>query len=146
MINNKIIVRPIENEQEMQKMLYVRWLVLRKPLGKEKGSEEDKYENDAFQVIAINNNNIVGCARLRKMSSILGSIAYVAVLPEFQNQGIGSKIINKLIEKAKNESLEEVKLRARFNSANFYKKLGFIECGEIFDFLGIPHVPMILKL
>ena len=146
MINKKIIVRGVKNQEEIEKMLYIRWLVLRKPLGKDKGSEKDKYDNESFQIIAINNNRIVGCARLRKMSLILGSIAYVAVLPEFQNQGIGSKIINKLIEKARNENLEEIKLGSRCYAVNFYKKLGFIQCGEIYDFLGIPHIHMILKL
>lgn len=142
----EVIIRSLENQIEREQMFSLRWLVLRKPLGKDKGTEQDEYEDESFHLIAIYNNILIGCARLRMISAKIGSINYVAVLPEFQNQGIGSKIVIKLIEQAKNENLEELKLKSRFYCVDFYKKLGFKESGEPFDFLGICHIPMILKL
>ena len=82
---DNIEVRPIRDNLELGEMFYQRWLVLRSPLGMHRGTEQDSYEATAFHLVAVCNNQIVASARLRELSTELGSIAYVAVLPEFQN-------------------------------------------------------------
>jgi len=144
--NSETIIRSVETDQELQQMLDVRWFVLRKPLGKEKGTEQDEYEQESFHALAINHNRIIGCARLRTVSAILGEIGFVAVLPEFQHQGIGRELMLKLIEQARTVNLQEIRLKSRYYCFEFYQKLGFIQSGEPFDFLGILHIPMLLKL
>ena len=143
---DNIEVRPIQDNLELNQMFYQRWLVLRAPLNMELGTEKDSYEDSAFHLIAICNNKIVGSARLRELSTELGSIAYVAVLPEFQNQGIGTKLIKKLLETAKDKKLKHLRLRSRISAFNFYQKLGFSPEGEVFDYLGIPHILMHLNI
>lgn len=96
-----IEVRPVKKETELDDMYYQRWLVLRAPLGMDRRTEKDKYDNSTFHLVAVCNERVIGSARLRELSEELGSIAYVSVLPEFCNQGIGTKLIEKLIEKAK---------------------------------------------
>lgn len=140
MIN--IEVRPVQNEQELDDMYYQRWLVLRAPLGMDKGTEKDKYDHhiNAFHLVAIYNGKIIGSARLRELEETVGSIAYVAVIPEFQNQGIGTKLIKNLIEKAHEKKINYVRLMSRVSALSFYKKLGFSEQCLPFDYLNIPHV------
>jgi N-acetylglutamate synthase-like GNAT family acetyltransferase len=137
-----IEVRAIANKKELDEMYQQRWLVLRAPLGMEKGTEKDQYDNSAFHLVAVCNDKVIGSARLRKLSPELGSIAYVAVLPEFQNQGIGTKLIETLIEKAKEQNLKTLRVMTRLNALGFYKKLGFSEQGVPFDYLDIPHIFM----
>lgn len=137
-------VRPIQSEQEFDEMYYQRWLVLREPLGMERGTEKDKYDGSAFHVVAICNDKVIGSARLRQLSPELGSIAYVAVLPEFQNQGIGTKLIETLIETAKAQKLKSLRLMTRLGASGFYKRLGFSPQGDSFDYLGIEHIFMFL--
>ncbi|MEB3182729.1 MAG: GNAT family N-acetyltransferase [Nostocaceae cyanobacterium] len=143
-----IEIRPIKNQQELEEMFYQRWLVLRKPLGMERLSEKDEFDDSdsAVHLVAVFHNKIIGSARLRQVSPEVGSISYVAVLPEFQNQGIGTKLMNKLIEIAQKKNIQAVKLRARINALNFYKRLGFREEGELHDYRGIPHIFMYRKL
>jgi predicted GNAT family N-acyltransferase len=143
---DNIEVRPIGDNLELNEMFYQRWLVLRKPLGMDRGTEKDNYEDTAFHLVAVCNNQIVASARLRELSAELGSIAYVAVLPEFQNQGIGTKLIEKFIETAKQKNLKRLRLRSRISALNFYQKLGFSPEGESFDYLGIPHIFMHLDI
>lgn len=137
-------VRPIQNQQELDEMYYQRWLVLRAPLDMERGTEKDEYDNSAFHLVAISNDKVIGSARLRQLSTELGSIAYVAVLPEFQNQGIGTQLIKALVEKAQEQNLKTLRLMTRLSALRFYKKLGFLEQGTSFDYLGIPHIFMFL--
>ncbi|PSF39460.1 GNAT family N-acetyltransferase [Aphanothece hegewaldii CCALA 016] len=146
MYHPTIIIRSIQTEDELKQMFYLRWLILRKPLGKELGTEKDEYEQESFHIIALANQKVIGCARLRKTEQSTGLINYVAVLPEFRQQGIGTQMMQKLIEKAQQEQLKTLQLKARFQSVNFYKNLGFQETGETLDFLGILHFKMLIKL
>jgi predicted GNAT family N-acyltransferase len=143
-----IEVRPIKNQQELDEMYYQRWLVLRAPLGMAQGTEKDMFDDSdsTFHLVAVDNNQVIGSARLRQLSPEIGSISYVAVLPELQNQGIGTKLMQKIIEKAQTENLKTLKLRARINALNFYKRLGFIEEGELHNHHGIPHIFMYCEL
>jgi ribosomal protein S18 acetylase RimI-like enzyme len=137
-----IEVRPIQNKQELDEMYYQRWLVLRSPLGMDRGTEKDKYDDRAFHVVAVCHDKVIGSARLRELSEELGSIAYVSVLPEFQNQGIGTKLIQELIETGRKKNLKRLRLMTRINALGFYKKLGFSETGKPFVYLDIPHIFM----
>lgn len=142
----EIVIRPVANETELSQMFYVRWLVLRKPLGMALGTEQDQYEKGSFQLVAVFGDRIIGSARLRKESEILGIISFVAVLPEFRDRGVGTKLIEKLVEKAQQENLQILKLKSRIGAINFYKKIGFSEQGDFFDYLTIPHINMEINL
>ncbi|MFB2895034.1 GNAT family N-acetyltransferase [Aerosakkonemataceae cyanobacterium BLCC-F50] len=142
----EIVIRLVANEVELSQMFYVRWLVLRKPLGMALGTEQDQYEGNSFQLVAIFGDRIIGTARLRKESENLGIISFVAVLSEFRDRGIGTKLVEKLIEKAQQEKLQVVRLKSRITAIDFYKKIGFSEQGEFFDYLTIPHITMEIKL
>ncbi|NEO00806.1 MAG: GNAT family N-acetyltransferase, partial [Moorea sp. SIO3I7] len=76
----------------------------------------------------------------------LGTIAYVGLLPEFRHQGIGTKLIETLIEKAKAKNLKALRVMTRINALGFYSRLGFIPDGEPFDYVGISHQFMYLNI
>ena len=142
----QVDIHPVKNQQELEEMFYQRWLVLRSPLGMEIGSERDNHEDGALHLIAMCDRKIIASARLRELSPKLGSISYVAVLPEFQNQGIGTKLIKNLIAKAQQKNLTTLRLMSRINAIKFYQKVGFSEQENPFDYLGIPHIFMQLEI
>jgi predicted GNAT family N-acyltransferase len=137
-----IEVRSVQNKQELEALYYQRWLVLRSPLNMGKGTEKDQHDDSAFHLVAISNDQVIGSARLRELSTDLASIAYVAVTSEFQNQGIGTKLIKKLIEKAQEKNFKSLRLMSRLQALGFYKRLGFVEQGVSFNYLDIPHIFM----
>jgi N-acetylglutamate synthase-like GNAT family acetyltransferase len=139
-------IRPVRNKQELEEIFYQRWLVLRSPLGMEIGSERDNHEDGALHLIARCDRKIIASARLRELSPKLGSISYVAVLPEFQNQGIGTKLIKQLIAQAQQKNIKTLRLMSRINALKFYQKLGFSEQENPFEYLGIPHIFMQLEI
>ena len=57
-----------------------------------------------------------------------GVIFSLAVKPKYQGRGIGSKILERLIETLKKEKIEKISLHARKKNEkaiNFYQKFGF---------------------
>ena len=112
----------------------------------QRGTEKDEYDDSALHLIAVCDRQIIGSARLRELSTELGSIAYVAVIPEFQSQGVGTALIKQLIETAKKKHLKSLRVMTRIAASRFYQRIGFLESGQEFDFLGIPHQFMYFNL
>lgn len=140
-------IRLIQNQQEKEEMYYQRWLVLRKPIDMDIGTEKDEYDDYySLHLIAVCDEQIIGSARLRQLSTELGSISYVAVLPKFQSQGVGTALIQKVIEIAKEKQLKSLRVMSRLSASKFYERIGFRSTGQPFDFLGIPHQLMLFNL
>jgi N-acetylglutamate synthase-like GNAT family acetyltransferase len=130
--------------EELETMYYQRWLVLRQPLGMSLGEERDRADEEkgVDYVITLQDGKIIGSARLREIQVGVGSIAYVAVLPEFSRQGIGTKLMAYLLNLAKEKQFHTVRLRSRVTAQGFYEKLGFTAITDPFLHIGIPHVDM----
>lgn len=80
------------------------------------------------------NEKIVGYSLLTKIniknkneSRESLALAPVSVLPEYQNKGVGSTLINKAIEKAKNLGYISIVV---LGHPNYYLKFGFINSSE----------------
>lgn len=90
-----------------------------------------------FSVVAEVDNKVVGyvLTRIERMtkgfvpfSAKRGHIISVAVLPEYRGRGIGAQMMQKVVEKLKEEGMEEVILEVRVSNAvarSLYFKLGF---------------------
>jgi|WetSurMetagenome_2_1015567.scaffolds.fasta_scaffold1213849_1 amino-acid N-acetyltransferase len=101
---------------------------------------------------------IIGVAALHIFWQDLGEIRSVAVLPEFQKNGIGSRLVKSCIEEAKSIGLKQV--FALTTRPNFFERLGFrivpnenlpnIIWSECKDCLKYPdkcnEIPMLLDL
>ncbi|MCU0525241.1 MAG: GNAT family N-acetyltransferase [Elainella sp. Prado103] len=149
----KVTIRAVETAPEFAMMLYQRWLVLRKPLGMPQGTEFDRYDHlqhdhRVVHLIAIDirSQSIVGSIRLRELSPTLGGIAYVVVMPEFQNQGVGSALMQHVILIAKQQAYSQLRVMSRRSAIGFYQRFGFAERGESIHYLDTPHMFMYLDL
>jgi len=103
--------------------------------------EMDGKDSDCIHFLALKKSKPIGAARLQKY----GKIERVSVLREYRSKGIGTAIMKRVIETAKNLNVEKVYLHSQMDSKIFYQKLGFIELGQIFFEANIPHIEMILK-
>ena len=59
----------------------------------------------------------------------IGTILNVYTYPEYRKNGISTKIMEIIIEEAKNQNISEIDLLAREIGENIYRKLGFKESG-----------------
>lgn len=107
--------------------------------------EVDEWDNDdehALHLIASLDGNAIGTARLTPK----GTIGRMAVLKSFRSQGVGSAMLDRLIEVAKQSKFERVTLNAQRSAEGFYAKHGFIAQGNEFMDAGISHIAMQLDL
>ncbi len=92
--------------------------------------EQDKFFSDDFETGQLQLIKFlgkpVGYLQLNQSPSEI-YIVNVLILPEFQNQGLGSQIINDLILKAKNagQSLKLGVFKVNTRAKNLYVSLGF---------------------
>lgn len=84
----------------------------------------------------------VGTARLLAD----GHIGRVAVLPSWRQAGVGSALVTRLVDEARQRGHAAVALNAQVGVLDFYARLGFVPHGPVFDDAGIPHRAMRLAL
>lgn len=84
----------------------------------------------------------VGTGRLQSN----GRIGRMAVLREVRGKGVGTAMLNRLQEFAREAGHAEVFLDAQESALPFYRKNGFVPEGESFLDAGIPHRRMRLAL
>jgi len=84
-----------------------------------------------LSVAAIVNNEIVGIARLDGDTAINFYVNDVFVLPEYQGNGIGSSMVERLVGYAKDISIPGTTIYITLFSSKgkegFYDKLGFVQ-------------------
>ena len=133
-----------QSKKEFEKYYNFRWLQLRKPLGGLRGSEIDNIENDSYHIMAINSNsNILGVGRIHSIDNKISQIRYMAVEYFFQKEGIGSKILFHLENKAKEDGKSEIILHARELAIKFYIKNGYKKIKKTHKIMGeIQHFLM----
>ena len=86
-------------------------------------------KNGLFNVTAMHNGEVIGMGRLVGDGAMYWYLQEIIVLPEYQGQGIGKSIVNRLIEHIESTAIPgtkvEVGLTAVKGKEPFYKKLGF---------------------
>lgn len=75
-----------------------------------------------------------GSARFRKF----------ATHPDYQNQGIGTQLLNHVIEKARQNDARELWCDARLTAAAFYERFGMTPDGDVFYKGEIPYSRFVL--
>lgn len=90
---------------------------------------ERALKNDLLDVVAIVNNEVVGMGRLVGDGVMYWYLQEIIVLPEYQGKGIGTGIVNYLLEYIKkhteNETFTSVGLTAAEGKTSFYERFGF---------------------
>ena len=82
----------------------------------------------------------VGTARLMPT----GQIGRMAVLQPLRGSGIGSKILQNVVQHAKLLAFDRIFLHAQTHAIEFYERHGFVAQGDQFMDAGIPHREMVL--
>jgi len=94
------------------------------PLGKKRDPEklEIAFKNSMIKVFAFDGEKLVGTGRALSDGVWRAAIYDVAILPEYQNKGIGGKIVEYLVQ---NSGVDVIMLYANPGKEPFYKKFGF---------------------
>lgn len=77
----------------------------------------------------------IGTARMRAD----GHIGRIAVVSDWRGCGVGARLVEALIDRAREAGLAAVDLDSQTHAVPFYEKLGFEPDGDEFMEAGIPH-------
>jgi len=102
--------------------------------------EWDEYDGDAIHILAQDGDNRpIATARLLAD----GHIGRMAVLSPWRRRGVGTVMLQRLLEYCREKNLEPY-LDAQTHALGFYEKMGFKTEGDEFLDAGIPHRRMII--
>ena len=104
--------------------------------------EWDGLDADCIHMLAFSGEKPIGTARLL----LNGHIGRMAVLKNWRNQGVGSAMLQRLLDEIRNRGIQYAVLNAQIAAADFYRRIGFQTEGEEFMDAGIPHVCMVLEV
>jgi predicted GNAT family N-acyltransferase len=130
-------------------MVQLRYKVLREPLGLEFSVEELCNEHkDIHFALYDNRHNLLACMLLTKdvEDEQVAKMRQVAVLPQHQGKGYGSRLVETFEQYALAHGFREIKLDAREEALAFYEKLGYKKQGKPFTKVNIPHYAMKKRL
>jgi predicted GNAT family N-acyltransferase len=88
------------------------------------------------------NGNAIGCGRLLPD----GHIGRMAVDVNWRGQGVGTALLERLIELARELGYPRLMLNAQVQAMAFYARHGFTPCGPAFEEAGIAHRSMARSL
>lgn len=73
-------------------------------------------------------------------------IGRMAVLRSSRGVGLGQRVLNRLMDEARQRQIHTLSLHAQTSAQAFYARSGFVPEGPEFDEVGIAHQRMVLKL
>lgn len=97
-----------------------------------------------FVVLSLEQTTVLAYGQLYKKNNNEYQIFQMVVEPSYQRQGLGSIVLEKLIQAAICNTDALITLSARTAYAEFYRKFGFETEGSVFpsSSTGLPHIKM----
>jgi predicted GNAT family N-acyltransferase len=105
--------------------------------------EWDDRDRESSHFVALDEaGGPIGTARLLPD----GQIGRMAVLEPYRRAGVGGRLLEKAVDKAREQGMTRVFLHAQIQALPFYERAGFIVEGDEFEEAGIVHREMSLEL
>lgn len=101
--------------------------------------EMDDLDEVAVHVLATVDGEPVGTGRLLVEEGGPARIGRMAVLQPRRGQGVGSAILLRLMEAARQRGARKARLAAQLHALLFYERFGFVAHGDVFEEAGIQH-------
>lgn len=136
-----ITVKRVNNSAEFDDAFGIRIEVFVREQKVPEEIELDEFDKAADHVVAYLDNEAVGCGRLL-IKGDKARIGRIAVLKKNRRSGVGKRVCAELMKIAVEKGATSFVLDAQIAAIGFYKKLGFVEFGEMFMEAGIEHIQM----
>jgi len=107
--------------------------------------DEDDKKLEQFLIISEDGNTAVGTFRLREKDNS-HKIERMGILSEYRSKGYGRSALNKIKIYCKKAGKSKIVLDSIYDVRKFYAKSGFVQAGEAYLKVEIPHVNMYCDL
>jgi predicted GNAT family N-acyltransferase len=133
-----IVVVEIRDQPAMEQAWALRRRVFIEEQQVPEATEMDADDALAFHVLALEDKVPVGCGRMVRHRDHV-KIGRMAVVRERRGEGIGSRILEFLMEAARRQGFRKAVLHAQLHAEGFYLKCGYLPDGDAFEEAGIMH-------
>ena len=139
---DEVVVKLVETEEELEGAISVRFRVFVAEQSVPPEEELDDADATAIHAIAISQDKVIGTGRLIVQDESTAIIGRMAVDLEWRRNGVGGRILAFLEQEARSRSLRQSLLHAQEYVKSFYANHGYVEHGDVFLEVDIPHVEM----
>ncbi|MGI0486959.1 GNAT family N-acetyltransferase [Pantanalinema rosaneae CENA516] len=137
-----LTIRLAQLPADFPQIYQVRQQVFQLEQGVDAALEFDGLDDQSEHLLAVQDGQAIGTARIRYLNPQVAKLERVAVLAIARGQGIGKKLVETALAILSERQVREVCIHSQVAVRDFYDKLGFAPQGEIFEEAGIPHVKM----
>jgi len=131
---------------DYQKMVDLRYEILRKPLGLAFSEDELEKEKEDILIGAFDDEKLLACCLITREKGNTCRLRQMAVQNNMQGKGIGATMMNFAENVARDRGFRTMSMHARKSAIGFYEKLGYRVDGEEFQEVTIPHFVMLKTL
>jgi predicted GNAT family N-acyltransferase len=135
---------PIENPHPFVFATALRKKVFVEEQGVKREDEFDEFENTSIHYVVRSGHKYLGTARWRFTDEGI-KLERFAVKKEYRNQGVGSELLNHILDEVKKKENKKIYLHAQLPAVKFYERAGFVKEGELFSECNIDHYKMVYK-
>lgn len=132
----------VKKKEALQQALEIRHRVFVVGQGVPPDLEEDGEDPRCTHFLVYAGEDAVGTGRLRPYRDGVVKIERMAILAPWRNQGIGRRLLDRMIEYAADAGYHIAVLHAQTPAISFYVRAGFQQEGDIFYEADLPHVQM----
>ncbi len=139
---DSLIIKLAESEEELEAAIAVRFRVFVDEQSIPPEEELDEADAAADHAIAIREGKVVGTGRLVLGDDGSAHVGRMAVDAQYRRMGVGGEILTFLEDTARQQGLTQAVLHAQEYVKSFYAAHGYLQHGETFLEVEIPHVEM----
>jgi N-acetylglutamate synthase-like GNAT family acetyltransferase len=132
--------------KEYQKMVDLRFEILRKPLGLNFDPGELEREKDDMLIGAFDDEKMLACCLVTRIDDSTCKLRQMAVQNSVQGKGIGFTMMTFAENVARDRGFKKMIMHARKTAIGFYEKLGYKTAGDEFIEVTLPHYIMEKRL
>ncbi|MCK4715421.1 MAG: GNAT family N-acetyltransferase [Candidatus Marinimicrobia bacterium] len=134
----------VTNPDDLIKVFIIRGIVFMDEQKVAYSIEMDEYEYSALHILGEINGEPVAAGRIRFIGE-WAKLERIAVRKEFRNHGYGHKIVEYMLQIARERGFRKFKMHAQSHLCEYYTKHGFKVTGKMFKEANIDHFLMVLK-
>ena len=125
----------------------IRHAVFTQEQGIDAALDHDGHDGAALHVVARNRLGMtLGTGRLLTLAPGVGKVGRMAVIAALRGSQVGRRMLDALVDAARERGLREVRLHAQASAIGFYLRAGFATHGAPFEEAGIAHQEMVRVL
>ena len=130
---------------DFTKVQSIRIKIFNEELGLPLNEIFDEDDKVLEQFLIINDENIIGTFRLRNTNNF-HKIERMGILQKHRSKSLGSLALDEIKKYSKKEGKSKIILDSIYDVRYFYAKSGFVQIGEIYFKVGMPHINMYFDL